>query len=417
MGLRDIAGRLDAALTRYAQGQQRDVFNQQGIVGGGIMGPSWSGLRIDQSTASRMIAIHAAWDLIAGGVGLIPWGAFEKQGATRLELPQPEWMYQPVPDDPSLTWDEHVSQLAVSLASDGNSFTMVLPEVINVSELRVLDPERIEVRRSGAEPRYVYSLEGGGREVLGPDQIIHVSRLRRPGQLRGLSPIDEAAQSLGKIRSADRLGARVFDNAVLLSGFVSVPGALSAEAHQLLTDQIEKQYGGGGNAGKPGIFANGAEWKVPMPNLEDMQLLAVLEWGVLDIARIHHIPPRKLGVVSPGAMSYASVEQTAIEWVVDGLRPYITRIENAYRRLVPGRETYVRANVEGLLRGDFKTRMEGMVAALNSHQLLVDEARALEERPPLSSIPDETLFGPGGLLNTPNAPTTPTPATALGRTI
>ena len=416
MGLRDLAGRFDAALTRYVTSQQRDVFNRPGLDPFGFSGPSWSGVRIDQATASRMIAIHAAWSLIADGVGLIPWGAFEKNGSTRIELGEPDWMYQPVPDDPSLSWDEHVSQLAVSLASDGNSFTMVLPEVLNAAELRVLDPERIEVRRAGSEPRYHYSVPGGGREILGPDQIIHVSRLRRPGQLRGLSPIDEAAQSLGKVRAADRLGSRVLDNAVLLSGFVSVPGALSPEAHQLLTDQIEKQYGGGGNAGRPGIFANGAEWKVPMPNLEAMQLLAVLEWGVLDVARIHHIPPRKLGVVSPGAMSYASVEQTAIEWVVDGLRPYITRIENAYRRLIPGRETYVRANVEGLLRGDFKTRMDGMVAALNSHQMLVDEARALEERPPLSSIPDEVLFGPGGLLNTPNAPTNPTTATSQGRT-
>lgn len=415
MGIRDLAGRLDAALTRYVEGQQRDVFVKQGIDPGSLLGPSWSGLRIDQGTASRMIAIHAAWDLIAGGVGLIPWGAYEKQGAVRLELPEPEWMYRPVPDDPSLTWDEHLSQVAVSLASDGNAFTMVLPEVLNPTELRVLDPERVQVRRSGSEPRYDVSWEGGGRDTLGPDQIIHVSRLRRPGALRGLSPIEEAAQSLSKIRAADRLGARVFDNAVLLSGFVSVPGNLSPEAHLLLEEQIAKQYGGGGNAGKPGVFANGAEWKVPMPNLEDMQLLAVLEWGVLDIARIHHIPPRKLGVVSPGAMSYASVEQTAIEWVVDGLRPYITRIETAYRRLLPGRDTYLRGNVDGLLRGDFKTRMDGLVAALNSHQLLVDEARALEERPPLASIPDAVLFGPGGLLNTPNAPTAPAAATT-GRT-
>jgi len=391
---------------------RRDVFNRQGIDPHGLMGPSWSGLRIDQSTASRMIAIHAAWSLIADSVGLLPWGAFDRVGDARVPLPEPDWMYRPVPDDPSITWDEHVSQLAVSLASDGSSFTLVLPEVLNPSELRVLDPERIEVRRSGSEPRYLYSPEGGGREPLGPDQIIHISRLRRPGALRGLSPIEEAAQSLGKARSADRLGARVFDNAVLLSGFVSVPGPLSETAHELLTDQIEKQYGGGGNAGKPGIFANGAEWKVPAPNLEDMQLLELLRWGVLDVARLYHIPAHKLGDNSPGSVSYSSVEQQAIEWVTDGVRPYVTRIENAYRRLIPGRETYVRANVDGLLRGDFKTRMEGIALAVDKHLMLVDEGRALEERPPLSSYPDEVLFGPGGLLNTPNAPTTPGRQTA-----
>lgn len=404
MGVKDVFGRFDAALTRYAAAQRRDVFTRQGIDPQSLLGPSWSGFRIDQTTASRMIAIHAAWSLIADSVGLIPWGAYDKVGSSRVEIDEPDWMYQPVPDDPSITWDEHISQLAVSLASDGSAFTMVLPEVLNPAELRVLDPERVEVRRVGAEPRYDYRPEGGGREVLGPDQIIHISRLRRPGQLRGLSPVDEAAQSLGKVRAADRLGARVFDNAVLLSGYVSVPGPLSSEAHQLLGDQIEKQYGGGGNAGKPGIFANGGEWKVPTPNLEDMQLLELLRWGVLDVARLYHIPPHKLGDNSPGSVSYSSVEQQAIEWVVDGVRPYVFRIEQAYRRLLPGRMTYLRANLEGLLRGDFKTRMEGLVQALNSHQLLVDEARALEERPPLSSYPDAILFGPGGLLNTPNAP-------------
>lgn len=411
MGLRDLAGRIDAALTRYARADQRDVFVRQGIDPGTLLGPSWSGLRIDQGTASRMIAIHAAWSLIADSVGLLPWSAYEEVGSARVPLAQPDWMYQPVPDDPSITWDEHISQVAVSMASDGNAFTMVLPEVLNPAELRVLDPERVEIRRSGAEPRYRITWEGGGSDTLGPDQVIHISRLRRPGALRGLSPIDEATQSLSKVRAADRLGARVFDNAVLLSGFVSVPGALSKEAHELLEEQIAKQYGGGANAGKPGVFANGARWEVPSPNLQSMQLLELLRWGVLDVARLYHIPPHKLGDNSPGSVSYGSVEQQAIEWVTDGVRPYVTRIEHAYRRLLPGRETYLRGNVDGLLRGDFKTRMEGLVAALNSHQLLVDEARALEERPPLSSIPDAILFGPGGLLNTPNAPTAPAAAT------
>lgn len=415
MGIRDLAGRLDAALTRYVEGQQRDVFVKQGIDPGTLLGPSWSGLRIDQGTASRMIAIHAAWSLIADSVGLLPWSAYEEQGDARIPLPQPDWMHQPVPDDPSITWDEHLSQVAVSMASDGNGFTMVLPEVLNPAELRVLDPERVQVRRVRAEPRYDISWEGGGRDTLGPDQVIHISRLRRPGALRGLSPIDEATQSLSKVRAADRLGARVFDNAVMLSGFVSVPGPLSKEGHELLEESITKQYGGGANAGKPGVFANGARWEVPAPNLKDMQLLELLRWGVLDVARLYHIPPHKLGDNSPGSVSYGSVEQQAIEWVTDGVRPYVARIESAYRRLLPGRETYLRANVDGLLRGDFKTRMEGLVAALNSHQLLVDEARALEERPPLSSIPDDILFGPGGLLNTPNAPTAPAAATT-GRT-
>lgn len=413
MGLRDLAGRFDAAFTRAALSHygtgRRDAFNRPGITSeaSGMMESSWSGIRIDQATASRMIAIHAAWSLIADAVGLLPWGAYAKQGKSRMELDEPDWMYQPVPDDPSLTWDEHVSQLAVSLASDGSSFTMVLPEVTRPYELRVLDPERVTVRRVGSEPRYDYRPEGGGKDELGPDQIIHVSRLRRPGQLRGLSPIEEAAQSIGKARAADRLGARVFNNAVLLSGYVSVPGDLSPAAHALLSEEIAKQYGGNANAGKPGVFANGGEWKVPAPNLEALQLLAVLERGVLDIGMLYHVPPRKLAVVSPGAMSYSSVEQTAIEWVQDGVRPYVNRIENAYRRLLPGRETYLRANVDGLLRGDFKTRMDGMVAAINSHQLLVDEARALEERPPLSTIPDEILYGPGGLFDSPNSPTAP----------
>jgi HK97 family phage portal protein len=389
---------------------RRDVFNRQGIPGESLVGPSWAGLRIDQATASRMIAIHAAWSLIADSVGLIPWGAFEEVGDARVPLPEMDWMYQPVPDDPSITWDEHVSQLAVSLASDGSAFTMVLPEVLDPAELRVLDPERVLVKRVGAEPRYHYRPEGGGLEVLGPDQVIHISRLRRPGQLRGLSPIDEAAQSLSKVRAADRLGARVFDNAVLLSGYVSVPGALSKEGIDLLSDEIAKQYGGGQNAGKPGIFANGARWEVPAPNLEDMQLLELLRWGVLDVARLYHIPPHKLGDNSPGSVSYGSVEQQAIEWVTDGVRPYVTRIENAYRRLIPGRRTYVRANVDGLLRGDFKTRMEGIEKALQNRLLLLDEARALEERPPLSSIPTDRLYGPGGFLQTPNnTPPPPSP--------
>jgi hypothetical protein len=80
-------------------------------------------------------------------------------------------------------------------------------------------------------------------------------------------------------------------------------------------------------------------------------------------------------------MSYASVEQNNINFVTHTLRPYIAKIEDAYSRLLPG-GAFVKFNVDGLLRGDFVTRMQGYATGLQTGMYSINDVRSLEDLPP-----------------------------------
>lgn len=385
-----------SALSRVSR---RDIFARQGIPAEGLVGPGALPIYIDQQTATRIIAVHAAWSLLADAVALLPIDVVQAVGDRRVPQPSPEWLTNPDPFDPSVTTEDHFTQVVVSMASDGNAFTLALPEVADAASLTVLDPTRVEVKKAGAEPKYRYHPPDGGLEVLGADQIIHISRLRRPGQLRGLSPIDEAGQALGKMRAADQMGNRVFTNAVILGGMVTVPGPMTSDELGDLRKQIQEQYTGA-NAGKFGIFANGSTFGYPEIDIEKMSLMAMLGWGVIEVARIYHIPPHMLGDNSPGSMSHGSVEQQYIEFTDMGVRPYVERIEPAYRRLLPV-DHQLRFNLDAKVRADIFARYQAYALALQNKIASRDEIRAKEDWP----AADEALgvdTENGGFLETPN---------------
>lgn len=360
---------------------RRDLFYREGIPP--VSETSWSGERIDQDSAVRMIAVYACVSLLADTVSTLPVGTYVKQGTTRLPDDDPDWLDMPVPTDPSLTRIDHLSQLMWSQGLDNNSFTLVLPDVSDPAELRVCNPNRVEVKSSRTGPRYTLTPDGGGREEVGPDQMVHISRARLGGTGRGVSPVSVASQSLATKRAAERLAAKVFGNGMFLSGQLLLPGPAQQEVIDQLRGEITEQYVGSDNAFKPGIFANGAKWDVPGINLAQFQLLEQNQNVTKEVARVYRIAPYLVGVTEPGAMANASVEAQGIEFEKFTIRPYIERIELAYRRLLgPGR--YLKFDTKGLLRGDFKTRMEGYQVATGAKLMLPEEARALEDMPPIA---------------------------------
>jgi len=111
-------------------------------------------------------------------------------------------------------------------------------------------------------------------------------------------------------------------------------------------------------------------------------MLESRKMAVEEIARIFRVPPHMIGVTTPGAMSYASIEQNNINFVVHTLRPYITKIEEAYSTLLPA-EAFLKFNVDGLLRGDFTTRIQGYSVGLQAGFYSIDDVRRFEDLSPV----------------------------------
>lgn len=378
---------------------RRDQFYTEGVPPLSSMPWAHGGGTISQDEAVRIAAIQMCVSLLADVVSTLPTGAYLKDGERRLPFDEPAWLRQPIPEDPNVTWQDHISQAMWSQELDGNIFTLALPDVNEVTALYNVNPQRVTIRKPG---RFELTLDGG-RETVGPDQMIHIARNRRPGALRGASPVEEAGTTFAMKRAADRFGERVFNQGIFLSGQMLLPGPAGPDVIKELTEQIAQQYAGTANAGKPGIFANGAKWEVPQLNLQQMQLIELHKWAKLEAAGLWRVPPYLIGVTDPGAMANASVEGQGIDLAKYSITPRTTRIEAGYRRLLGHPDAYLRMNVDGLQRGDFKTRWEGYQIGLQNKAYYVEDVWRMEDLDPART---------GHLLETPN---NNAPADGFGR--
>lgn len=343
---------------------------------------SASGIRIDQSNAFKIAAVWACVRLLANSISSLPLDAFSRNGGLRSLLdPQPDWIRTPVPVDPSTTRVEHFSQVVLSMLLDGNSFTMALPTVLNPAELHVLDPRKVTIKTERGRPLYeVKDDRGGVVGTLTADECIHIPLIRRPGDMRGMSPIEAFAQGLGLSLAAEEFAARFFGYGAVMSVGIEYPDNVEPTPTQVeeLRKTFAKRHQGLRKSHAVGILTSGAKFKDMSVKPNESQFIETQKWTVEQIARIYGIPPHMIQSQEPGAVAFASVEHRSIEYVRDGVRPLTERIEAAYERLLPSNE-YLKFNMDGLLRGETKARWEAYKAAWEVGTLSINQIRALEE--------------------------------------
>jgi hypothetical protein len=149
-----------------------------------------------------------------------------------------------------------------------------------------------------------------------------------------------------------------------------------------LIDGFDTRHKGYRKAHKTGLLTGGAKFVRTGVNPDEAQMLDSQKFAVEQIARIFRVPPHMIGVTTAGAMSYNSVEQQNINFVTHTLRPYIAKMEDAYSTLLP-QGAFIRFNVDGLLRGDFATRMQGYSIGSQAGFLSVNDIRRFEDLRPV----------------------------------
>lgn len=362
-------------------GQERNLSYQQiwGAGGDWVSGNmTWSGADVSQRSSIQISAVFACVRLLADTVSTLPADTYLRVGDERRPYPAPVWVTEP---DSDMTRQDFLQQIVVSLMLDGNAFVQVLRSGNGVAALVVLDPTRIEIRRNAESRRLEYVVDQGKR-VLPSEDVLHITDLRRPGDLRGVSRVTELRQTLGLARALDEFAARFFGNGSTTTGIIEYPGNLNEEQARDLVDGFEAGHKGLRRAHRPGVLSGGARFQKTGVDPEAAQMLGSRQMSVEEIARIFGVPPHMIGLTTPGAMSYASVEQNAIQFVTHTLRPLVTKIESALTRLLPG-DAFLRFNMDGLLRGDSISRAQYHSTALQAGWETVNDVRRIEDLPPV----------------------------------
>lgn len=356
---------------------------------------STAGVRVNRNSALALSTVWRCIDLLSSAVSQAPKDAILKVGSRSFpEFGKPAWMSQPEPGNPAMTLNEHVAQVAVSLLLDGNFFTYVFPHVLDPQLVISLDPRRIVVRRNGvAAPEYdILDRFGDVSNTVGPMEMLHGTWLRPPGELRGLAPLEVLRQSFGGAIASQDFSNRFFGQGASLAFGVEVPGSLDKTQKDQLAESLRKKHAGLQNSHAIGVLTGGAKFVSGLaPTPEQSQMLATREFQREDLAAIYGVPPHYVNAQKAGASSRASAEVYGADLKAMAILPLAERIEPHYSRLLsvpdsvtaPNASMQFKFNLDHFARADTYARAQALEVYVRSGQLTPNEARGLEDNPPL----------------------------------
>lgn len=340
-----------------------------------------SGAPMDENTAMRISAFYSCVLLISDTISTLPVDSYIRRDGNRVPFrPRPDWVMKP---DVDLLRSEHYQQVLVSLLLDGNAFIRIYRDSRgDVANLIVLDPMRITVRRNPATREIEYVFDSSDAGVVSKDDMLHITEMRKPGALRGLSRVSELKDNLGLASALQSFASRFFGQGATVQGIIEFPGNLTREQATNLRDNFDISHKSYKKAHKTGVLSGGAKYTKTGTAPDEAQMLESRKLAIEEIARMFRVPPHMIAITTPGAMSYASLEQNNINFVVHTLRPYLEKIEQAYTTLLPS-EAFIKFNVDGLLRGDYTTRIQGYSIGLQAGFYSVNDVRRFEDLRPV----------------------------------
>ena len=340
-----------------------------------------AGTNIDQVQAMKINAFYACVLLISDTISTLPVDSFIRRDGDRVPYrPQPTWVQRP---DVDLLRSEHYQQVLISLLLDGNAFVRVFRDnsgqVIN---LVVIDPYRVTVTRNKVTREIEYIIDEDESKPVSKRDMLQITELRKAGELRGMSRVTELKDNLGLTTALQSFASRFFGQGATTSGIIETAQSLNSDQAKQLVDGFNQRHSGFRKSNRTGLLTGGAKFVRTGVNPDEAQMLDSRKLAIEEVARMFRVPPHMIGVTTPGAMSYASVEQNNINFVTHTLRPYVAKIEDAYSALLPN-GAFIRFNVDGLLRGDFATRMNGYSIGSQAGFLSVNDIRRFEDLRPV----------------------------------
>ena len=225
-----------------------------------------------------------------------------------------------------------------------------------------------------------------GRTVrLQPHDVLHIPGLGFDG-LVGYSPIAMAKNAIGLAIATEEYGSKFFANGAAPSGVLEHPGTIKDPSK--VRESWQATFGGSGNANKIAVLEEGMKYTPISISPEQAQFLETRKFQIDEIARIFRVPPHMIGDLEKS--SFNNIEQQSLEFVKYTLDPWVSRWEQAMVRalLTPDekKKYFFKFNVDGLLRGDYQSRMNGYATARQNGWMSANDIRELEN---LDRIPAE----------------------------
>ena len=332
----------------------------------------------DTDKALTLTAVWCAIRLLAESVSSLPVSVYSKQAnGDKLEDSKSP-IYNLVKFKPNyyqnkITFFEFIM---LSICTEGNSYVQIVRNNSGTPvQLICLSPSDVTVVINDNE--LFYQVDGGS--VLDSSDVLHFKTITDDG-VTGLSPIDQCAKALNWGVSLEEFGSTFFSNGAKPSSILQTDRALSDTALQRLKTSFNNNYGKLKNSNSTIVLEEGLTFKPISISPEQAQFLSSRQFSIEEVARIFNVPPHMLKDLSKS--SFNNIEMQSQEFVTYTLMPYITRIEQEmnlklFRTNELGK-TFIEFNVNGLLRGDVKSRTEAYKTAITNGYMSINEVRQKE---------------------------------------
>lgn len=379
----------------HARDKPRDSLN--GGAYSFFFGRTASGKAVNERSAMQMSAVYACVRILSEAVAGLPLHLYQYNDSGGKEKALAHPLYTLLHDEPNpeMSAFSFRETLMTHLLLWGNGYAQIIRNGRGeVLALYPLMPDRMTVDRdSRGRLYYEYTRSESDTATLGkktsvilsPSDVLHIPGLGFDG-LVGYSPIAMAKQAVGMGLACDEYGASFFANGAQPGGVLEHPGVVKDPKR--VRESWNAIYQGSQNAHRVAVLEEGMSYKPISISPEQAQFLETRKFQIDEIARIFRVPPHMVGDLDKS--SFSNIEQQSLEFVKYTLSPWITRWEQAIHRALllesEKKRYFARFNVEGLLRGDYQSRMNGYAVARQNGWMSANDIRELEN---LDRIPTE----------------------------
>ena len=354
-------------------------------VGGGwnfLFGGTTSGKAVNERTAMQTSAVYACVRILAESVAGLPLHVYERTANGSKSTKPSHPLYRLLHDEPNREMTSFVFRetLMSHLLLWGNAYAQIIRDGrgFPIALYPILSDRMAVDRNESGELVYTYQSDKG-QVKLRRENILHIPGLGFDG-LIGYSPIAMAKNAVGLALATEDYGATFFANGANPGGVLEHPGVIKPEQADRLRESWQSQFGGA-NAHKVAVLEEGLKFHQMSIPPEQAQFLETRKFQINEIARIFRVPPHMVGDLEKS--SFSNIEQQSLEFVKYTLDPWVVRWEQSLQQalILPSEKAtiFIKFNLDGLLRGDYQSRMQGYSTGIQNGFMSVNDVRGLED--------------------------------------
>lgn len=357
-----------------------------------FFGRASANVSVNERTALATAGVYACVRVISEAVASLPLHLYKYEGSGALiAAGNPLYDILHTVPNPEMTSFVFRETLMGHLLLWGNAYAQIIRDGTGrIKSLYPLLPNKMDVwRDDSGEIYYTYyrdadetrPQEQKGGITLRREDVLHIPGLSFDG-LVGYSPIALAKNAIGMAIAAEDYGATFFANGANPGGVLEHPGTLKDS--NTIRETWESLYRGKGTH-RIAVLEDGLKFHTVGIPPEQAQFLETRRFQLNEIARIFRVPPHLVGDLEKA--TFSNIEQQSIEFVMHTVEPWVIRLEQSMDlsllTAAERKQYMVKFNLDGLLRGDYETRMKGYSIGRQNGWLSANDIRALERMNPI----------------------------------